>query len=50
MVVMYAQESVMIPQITLGIHTYGHIERPAVTCTLVVYAATLTLVTKGIPR
>ena len=44
------QDSVGIPQIPLGLHTSGHMERPAITCTLVVYTYTLTLIPKELTR
>ena len=45
-----AQDISVIPQIPLGLHTAGNMARPAMTCTIVVYAATLPLVTKGLTR
>ena len=39
-------DSVMTPQIPLELHTDGQMERQKITCTLVVYAATLPSVTK----
>ena len=42
-------DSVVIPHITLELHTTGRIERQEITCTLVFYAATLTSFTKVLP-
>ena len=41
-------DSVVIPQIPLELHNYGHMERQEMNCTLVVNAAILTLATKGL--
>ena len=41
MVFVYKQDSVRIPQIQMGLHNAGHVVLPAMTCTLVVYLATL---------
>ena len=45
MVVMGAQYSAMIPQISPELHIAGHMERQEMTCKLAVYTATLPLVT-----
>ena len=43
------QDTIVIPQIPLGLHTDGHTERKETTCTLVMYATTLQLVKKWLP-
>ena len=50
MVIMDKKDSILIHQIPLEPHTDGHMERQEIICTLVVYAATLPLVTKVMKR
>ena len=47
-IVVDTQDNIVIPQIPLCLHTYGDMERPATTCTLVEHDASLLLVTKGL--
>ena len=49
-VVMDKQDSVVVVQIPLGLHTDGHMEIQEMTYTPVVYEPTLPLVKKGLPR